>query len=479
MQVTLWSVARATLLLSTFLHSAHGRAIETAQGRAVETARDLIPVPAQDPFYVPPAGFESASPGAVLRSRKVVSSFFGLIPNPVATYQILYRTTAIDGSAIASVTTVFKPALAKKDRFVVWNTAYDSSATQCDPSYTYRLGSNVLPSIFTTNGIEQLIIQLYVLKGYIVSSPDYEGPDAAFTAGRLSGMGVLDSMRAVSNFGATLGLSTKTPAIVGAGYSGGGLATAWAAALHPVYAPELPVKGWSAGGIPANLTYIFEYIDGNLLSGFEAISLAGLQKPSAYGATLKPLLDSIATPALQKVFDFANTQCMVPNLLNFPFQSLYDTKYQSLGKSVLTNPTLLSVLQDNTLGVDKAQKPAAPFLMFHAKPDELVPYVPAAKTRDTWCADGATIKFVEYGNGGHITTAVLGLPDALQFADDVFANKIASGCTSKTVLDDTLNPLAFGISLEPLAINLINYLAALGKQDANWLAGIKKGAATR
>ncbi len=471
MQINLWSAARAILVLATSLHSVHGRAIDTP--------RDLIPTPSQDPFYIPPAGFESASPGAVLRSRKVVASFFSLIPNPIETYQILYRTTAVDGSAIATVTTIFKPAFAKKDRFVTWNTAYDSSATQCNPSYSYRLASSILPSIFTTNAIEQLIIELYVLKGYIVSSPDYEGPDAAFTAGRLSGMGVLDSMRAVSNFGSTLGLSTTKPSIVGAGYSGGGLATAWAAALQPSYAPELPVKGWTAGGIPANLTYIFESIDSTLLSGFETIALAGLQKPSAYGATLKPFLDGLATPALQKVLHIADTQCMVPNLIAFPFQSLFDTKYQSIGKDILAAPTLLSVLQDNTLGVDKAQKPSVPFLMFHAKPDELVPYAPAAKTRDTWCADGATIKFIEYGNGGHVTTAVLGLPDAVQFVDDSFNNKVGSGCTSKTVLDSTLNPLAFGISLEPLAIGLINYLAALGKKDANWLAGIKSGAVTR
>lgn len=49
-------------------------------------------------------------------------------------------------------------------------------------------------------------------------------------------MGVLDSMRAVSNFGSSLGLTTDKPSIVGAGYSGGGLATAWAAALNHVYA---------------------------------------------------------------------------------------------------------------------------------------------------------------------------------------------------------------------------------------------------
>ncbi len=467
MQITIGPVVRAIFILATY--------VNLANGRALDEPRAAVLLPSQDPFYVPPAGFESTRPGAVLRTRRVVSSFFSLIPDPVETHQILYRTTAINGSAIAGVTTVFKPLFAKKDRFVTWSTAYDSSATQCEPSYSYRFASSIVPSITTTNGIEMLIIELFVLKGYIVSSPDYEGPDAAFTAGHLSGMGVLDSMRAVSNFGKSLGLTTTTPSIVGAGYSGGGLATAWAAELQQAYAPELPVKGWSAGGIPANLTYIFQFIDGKLMSGFETIALAGLMKPSAYGATLQPFFAEVATPALQKVLEFASSQCMVPSLVAFPFQSLFDTKYQKLGSNVLTAPTLLSVLQDNTLGVNKTQTPSVPFLMAHAEPDELVPYAPAAKLHEAWCNNGATVQFVKYGNGGHGTTAVLSLPGVLQFTDAAFNNKIASGCTNKTILDNKLNPLAFGISLEPLAIGLINYLGTLGQRDANWLRGIQNG----
>jgi hypothetical protein len=61
-------------------------------------------------------------------------------------------------------------------------------------------------------------------------------------------------MRAVNNFATTLGLKSKKNSIVGVGYSGGAIATGWAAALQGNYAPELNVKGWSAGGTPANLT---------------------------------------------------------------------------------------------------------------------------------------------------------------------------------------------------------------------------------
>lgn len=79
-----------------------------------------IPVtPTLDPFYNPPAGFESEAPGSILRTRTVNPSFLGLLPDlSVQAYQLLYRTTSINGSAIAGVTTVFKPFAAQTDRFV-------------------------------------------------------------------------------------------------------------------------------------------------------------------------------------------------------------------------------------------------------------------------------------------------------------------------------------------------------------------------
>lgn len=102
--------------------------------------------------------------------------------------------------------------------------------------------------------------------GYIVTSSDYEGPNAAFGAGPLAGHGVLDAIRATLAF-PTLKLPKGT-GVVGVGYSGGAIATGWAAALQPSYAPELPILGWAQGGTPANISATVQYIDGGLFSGF-------------------------------------------------------------------------------------------------------------------------------------------------------------------------------------------------------------------
>ena len=440
-------------------------ALPLTLGRAVRQPR------AEDPFYQPPAGFESQAPGAILRSRPIIASFFTFIPDPIEAYQILYRTTAVDGSAIATVTTVFKPLFAKTDRFITYDNAYDSSCPDCSPSRAYQLGSNPVDAIAS---FEFLAVQLYLLSGYIVSAPDYEGPDAAFTACLLSGMGVLDSMRAVINFGDTLGLSDN-PMIAGVGYSGGGLATGWAAAMHPAYAPELPVKAWMAGGVPANLTAILEFIDGTVTSGFAPVAIAGLLKPSAYGAELQPVFDKIATPLGQQAIQLADTQCVEFPLLAYPFQSILGTKFQTLGPGLITEPTVSAILKRSTLGINKTETPSAPVMLYHAQSDEIVPYPPTAELNEAWCNNGATVKFTNYAAGGHGTTAALGFIDAMNFAKDAFAGKIAPGCTKNTVLADQLNPLALGVALEPEVVGLINWIAAMGEKDANWLNGIKTG----
>lgn len=84
-----------------------------------QTLADVVPLPPnEDPFYNPPAGFASEAPGTILRTRKVMTSLLGLVPELVESYQLLYRTTSINGSAIATATTIFRPANAKTDRFV-------------------------------------------------------------------------------------------------------------------------------------------------------------------------------------------------------------------------------------------------------------------------------------------------------------------------------------------------------------------------
>lgn len=437
----------------------------------LSTVSDPPLPPNLDPFYAPPAGFEDEAPGSILRTRKITTAYFGLVINTVESWQLLYRTTAANGSAIASVTTVFKPLVAKRDRFVSFHTAYDGAARSgiCDPSYGYRF---LAPQASLISSVEFLLLQAFVLDGHIVSSPDYEGPDAAFGAGRVAGMGVLDSMRAVANFGSTLGFTSDTPAVVGYGYSGGAIATGWAASLQPKYAPEIPIKGWAQGGTPANLTGTAVLVDGTLFSGFLPQALAGLSAPSSYGAELVPVFDEILTPYGQSVINVAEQICSIQNIVTFAFQEIQSTKFQTLGDQVLYEPTIDSVLSNNTMGQNRDETPSVPVFMFHAPDDEIIPYENATTLRDDWCANGADVQFVTYAAGGHATTEIIAFPKAFKFVKDAFDGKLGKGCSEQTVLDESLNPLALGLSLEPVLVGLLNGLVVAGKQDINILEDV-------
>jgi pimeloyl-ACP methyl ester carboxylesterase len=279
-------------------------------------------------------------------------------------------------------------------------------------------------------------------------------------------MNVLDNMRAVSNFGSHLGLTSDNPMIVGAGYSGGAIATGWAAALQPSYAPELDIKGWVQGGTPSNLTGTLVFIDNTLFSGFLPAAVVGLSMPSAYGAELAPIIEKVLTDKGRKTLEAAKTNCAVGDLISFPEMSLFSTDFQSLGSGLLEQPTIKKIMSENVLGVNKNETPTAPVFVYHATQDEVIPYSNATAMVNSWCNNGASVKFTSYSNGGHATTEVIALPEAVSFVQAAFAGTTEKGCSQHTKLDSFLNPIALGVELEPILTKLIDVLAALGRGDS-------------
>ncbi|KAL4876513.1 secretory lipase-domain-containing protein [Aspergillus karnatakaensis] len=409
-----------------------------------------IPDPQTDPFYLPPLGFEEAPRGTLLRQRQVATSFFGIIAEPIEGYQLLFRSTTLDGLPIAAVTTVFKPPNPKTDRFISFHTAYDSSFIACEPSYQYQLGVVQTDLI---SSLEMLLFQHYLAKGYIVTSPDHEGIEAAIGAGRLAGLTSLDAMRAVINFQDTLGFSTESPAIVGMGYSGGALATGWAASLQPWYAPELNIKGWVAGGTPSNMTGTLLNIDNSPYSGFIPAAIDGLCKPSAYGAALQPVIDSIITTQGQEYLDYANEHCFLSDLVNFRNKSIFSTDVQNLGPAILEEPTIQTILGQNVLGAVTEEAPIYPIYVYHGEHDDVIPYNDAATMVDSWCSNGATVHFTTYRSGGHGRTAIGSVSDVTHFIQDAFAETLEGGCLFETKgngLSDDVLEMSLTIALSML-----------------------------
>jgi hypothetical protein len=376
-----------------------------ASGVVTSPAAAAVVPPAEDPFYAPPAGFETKAPGAVLRSRSVVVTGLG-IPVPVRAWQTLARSTDTAGRPVAVASTLMVPLVPylKGPRpLLSYQTAIDSLGDQCNPSYTLRAGTEK----------ELPLIALGLAKGWAVVVSDFEGPRNAFAAGTMAGHGVLDGIRAVRKLPGT-GLTATGP--VGLmGYSGGGQATSWAAELQPSYAPELAIKGVATGGTPANLRAAAQLMDGGPAAGLALAAVVGITR--AYPELLT-LVNDAGRAMIERVGDLCVAEVTAANA----FRRINEFTFS---RDPLNEPIAVDVLNRNELG---QRVPAAPVYMYHSLFDELVPHSAAQALRQTWCR-ATKVQFYTDLLSEHVVLAATGAPAAVSYLDDRFAGRPApSNC---------------------------------------------------
>ncbi|WP_243654937.1 lipase family protein [Nocardia alba] len=249
---------------------------------------------ATDAFYTyrgaTPLG--TLAPGTVLDTRTLAYHVVG-IPTPVTAVQLLYRTTDAQMNPVANVTSILIPPGADPSKAVAYQSYYDSLSPEHSPSRAIAgdlsLGSSVMSS-------ESPFVADLLVNGYTVVVADTEGQQANFAAGPEYGMNTLDSLRAATS-SATTGLDADTR-IGMVGYSGGAIATYWAAALAPEYAPDVNARlvGATSGGLLVNPAHNLRYVSGSLgWSGVAAMAILGISRSydidftsylSPYGAAL-------------------------------------------------------------------------------------------------------------------------------------------------------------------------------------------------
>ncbi|MGW4248761.1 lipase family protein, partial [Nocardia sp. NPDC004722] len=214
---------------------------------ATAGASPLYPTPDPDPFYQAPADLAAAAPGDVLAVRAMppLPTFPG-----VTVTLVKFRSTNSAGNPIAATTTLLRPVAAVPGApLLSYQHIINALGTQCAVSHVlYTQDPNLVVR-------EAPILNGLLLHGWSIALPDHLGPTIAYGAARLGGMITLDGIRALRRVH-EFGLDTSPVALLG--YSGGGMATAWAAALQPRYAPELRLAGAAAGGVPMNLVKMIE-----------------------------------------------------------------------------------------------------------------------------------------------------------------------------------------------------------------------------
>ncbi|WP_436501132.1 lipase family protein [Actinokineospora sp. HUAS TT18] len=353
-------------------------------------AQAAIPEPHDDAFYLPAPGYESAAPGAVLKKRQVIAA--GL---PATQFQV--RSTDAKDRPVTVVSTLIVPPTPYWGQrpLLSYQPATDSLGDQCDPSYTLRTGTEK----------EAALLGLGLAKGWAVVVTDYQGPRDAYGAGRMEGHAVLDGIRGAIS----LPEAGLAKAKIGMwGYSGGGLATGWAAELQPTYAPELRIAGVAAGGTPADLSLAAKTIDGGLFAGLGLGAIVGLMREY-------PELESLLNDAGRALQAEIGDMCVAELAARYPFRRI--AQYTN-SPDPLNEPVAKQVLALNRMGT---QAPTAPVYLYHSKFDELIPWAAGDTVRREWCAKGTRVSFHTDYLSEHNVLAVTGAPAAVGYLAARFA----------------------------------------------------------
>ncbi|WP_280440428.1 lipase family protein [Nocardia brasiliensis] len=392
-------------------------------GPVVAPRADFPLLPEDDPFYAPPPALDQLPPGAVVRARAVELALFGLVRQRVPAWQLLYRTGDLHGVPEVAVTMVLLPwgaDPAVPRPLVSFQCAIDAVASKCLPSYALRRGARAAGAI---PQLELPLIAAALTRGWAVSVPDHGGTAGRFGVAREPGYRALDGIRAALAF-APLGLTPSTPVALW-GYSGGGLATAWAAELAAAYAPELALVGAVAASPVGDPAKAFVRLNGGLFAGFAAVFTAGLRR--AY-----PDLDRL----LRAHLDARYLAWLAATETTATFPLLYRFARRDIGKhcrgglaALLAAPALRAVLADIEPG---AQAPAMPLLVVQGVYDEVIAVADVDALVARYTAAGAHVRYLRDRLSTHLLLQFSAVPVMLDWLGDRLARRAVPAAGTET-----------------------------------------------
>lgn len=385
------------------------------------------------------------APGTVLKTRTLPYHVVG-VPLPLSVVQVLYRTTDQQGRAVANVTSVIKPIYGSTSKVVSYQSFYDSLNPEDGPSRS--IAGNVSLGGAIAN-FETTLLAPLLLQGYAVVVADTEGPTADFAAGPEYGQVTLDSLRATFR---TPGTGIAAHAKVGLiGYSGGAIATNWAAVLAPSYAPDVNARlvGAAEGGILVQPSRNLAYVDGSALwAGIMPAAIVGVSR--AFGIDLTPYLSEYGLSVYEKL-----QKASIVNVIG----SYPGLTWKKLTKPEYADPASIPVFVDtvNQLNLGARPSPTVPVLLAQGAGGELEGTsgsTPGAGKGDgvmvagdvrslarQYCADGVRVTHREYPLLSHVAAAVPWVAETLVWLGDRFAGRTAPSNCAGIAPGNPLTPL--------------------------------------
>ena len=422
-----------------------------APGRAVAALQ-----PKDDPFYKYTDPLPDI-PGTVLRTRSVPYHIVG-IPTLLETTQLLYRTTSQTLKPTVNVTSVIQPLdpdLRDKTKVISYQSAYDSLNPKDEPSYAISGGRPTLAGLIPN--VELGVFGPFLAEGYTVIVPDTEGQRADFAAGPEYGMNTLDSIRAAFN-SKTIDSDAKVAML---GYSGGALATEWAAELAPTYAPDaLDVNarliGAAMGGLLVHPAHNLHYVEGSVIwAGVMAMALAGIAR--AFDIDFRPYLSADGVKIIYNEMQDASIVDVLGQYRGLTWEDLAKPQYKT-PESIPLYVDCVNKLIMGTGGVPgHASKPTIPLFIgqgANGVPAGTPPGGSGIGAGDgvmiagdvrtlarSYCAKGKTVWYEQYDALSHALSLVPWLPNSIAWIGDRFDGLPAPQNCSSIERGNPLDPI--------------------------------------
>ncbi|WP_415032885.1 lipase family protein [Gordonia sp. (in: high G+C Gram-positive bacteria)] len=356
----------------------------------------LLPTPLSGPgFYADPVDLTGLSNGEVIRSESVSPR----VPRRgVAIRRFLVRSTDTAGDAVPVAATLLEPRRPWRGSgprpVVVRNQPINSLGLNAAPSRRIARGTYIdAPPL----------LPLLLRRGYAVLIPDHEGPRMAYSAGIMAAHAVLDSVRGMRHLAPELVES----AMVMDGYSGGAIATAWAAQEQASYAPELRFRGAVCGGTPTDFGLLQHSMNTGLGSGLLAAATIGQAREYP---ELAELFGDFALYMAIRMKDLPQIRLAASGLARLDMNAL------AAVPDAFDSPIARGIIEANKPG---ATAPTMPVLLYHGSHskllgDQFIPEEGVVELAHRWRHLGADVEFLPVP-GEHMIAAGWAMPTVLRW----------------------------------------------------------------
>lgn len=316
--------------------------------------------------------------------------FLGAGKNPRSAKRFEYVTTDSHGRQLTATGAVIRssfPWPGKNRPVIGFAPSTQGVAQHCDPSHSSAVGFKVFwdKPRDVIMAYELPVMLAFLRQGCDVVFIDYpRDPDAGiqyYVDHIAAGQALYDAIRAAYS----LGISEEQP--IGLwGFSQGAGAVGWC-----VENPVLPVKAAVVGAPPSTLEDVMTHVDGSLVVGTLAYSVAGLmvETPELW-EQLWPLFNEHGRKQV-----LANiTSCAGGTVLASGWEHTrsWTVDGRSFPEIVASLPAAQAALRRQELG---HRSPAVPVRLWGSRNDDVIPVGQVRRLRDRWIALGGDVSYTE------------------------------------------------------------------------------------